>query len=145
MKLHTTGLAALSLAIALGLSACGDKGNQAAANPDAAGAALAAGFAAAVLAAGALALFAALAGVGDLTDFADFVAGMYTLRSKKTHKENWQAPLPAHTKNTASACNRCKGQLGYTRYGTSIGKMLGRSFGMQSLRYVGHLRWWQIT
>ncbi len=39
MKLHTTGLAALSLAIALGLSACGDKGNQAAANPDAAGAA----------------------------------------------------------------------------------------------------------
>jgi len=33
MKLHTTGLAALSLAIALGLSACGDNGNQAASAP----------------------------------------------------------------------------------------------------------------
>ena len=42
MKLHTTGLAALSLAIALGLSACGDKGNQAASGPDAAGASAAA-------------------------------------------------------------------------------------------------------
>ncbi len=41
MKLHTTGLAALSLAIALGLSACGDKsGSQpAAGTPDAASAA----------------------------------------------------------------------------------------------------------
>jgi len=38
MKLHTTGLAALSLAIALSLSACGDKGNQAASAPGAAGA-----------------------------------------------------------------------------------------------------------
>ncbi len=35
MKLHTTGLAALSLAIALGLSACGDKSsNQAASTPE---------------------------------------------------------------------------------------------------------------
>ncbi|MQP77236.1 phosphate ABC transporter substrate-binding protein PstS [Stenotrophomonas sp. MYb238] len=41
MKLHTTGLAALSLAIALGLSACGDKSAPAAAGPDAATAAAA--------------------------------------------------------------------------------------------------------
>ncbi len=34
MKLHTTGLAALSLAIALGLSACGGAGNQAASTPE---------------------------------------------------------------------------------------------------------------
>ncbi|WP_429015264.1 hypothetical protein [Comamonas sp. 4034] len=112
--------------------------------PAATGALAAAGFAALVTVA-ALALLAALALVGDLTDdFADFVAGMYTLRSKKTHKENWQAPLPAHTKIQRLPATGAMGSWAI-RGAEPLGKMLGRSFGVQSLRYVGRLRWWQIT
>ncbi|WP_393944154.1 hypothetical protein [Comamonas sp. J-3] len=66
--------------------------------PAATGFLAAAVFAAALVAVAALALGTALVLLGNLTDFADFVAGMDTLRAKKTHKENWQAPLPAHKK-----------------------------------------------
>ncbi len=84
--------------------------------PAAAVARLAAGLAAG-LAAVALALLAALVLVDDLTDdFADFVAGMDTLRAKRTHKENWQAPSPAH--------GNCSGQSQQVRRTTRLHEAL---------------------